>query len=64
MRCGESEDWGARIRASQQTRDALDVLEKKYDIDTKHLIRRLKGFISKLTDSDDFYFFNELKQRL
>lgn len=52
---------GARIRASQKTRDALSVLEEKYDDASKRHIRKLKAFISKLTDTDEFYFFNEDK---
>jgi len=52
---------GARIRASQQTRNALNALEIKYDIITKYHIRKLNGFISKLADNDEFYFFNEAK---
>lgn len=55
---------GARILASKQTRDALDVLEKKYDDVTKRHIRKLKGFISKLTDTDIFYYFNEDKTNI
>lgn len=52
---------GAKIEVSQQTRDALQELETKYDISTKHHIRKLRGFISKMADGDYFYFFNEDK---
>ena len=52
---------GAKIRASQKSRDVLDALEKKYDVVTKCRIRKLKGFISKLAETDEFYFFNEAK---
>ena len=55
---------GAWIWASQQTRDALHALEKKYDIATKSHIRKLKGFISKLSDTDVFYYFNEKKTNI
>ena len=55
---------GARILASKQTRDALDVLVRKYDDVTNRHIRKLKGFISKLTDTDIFYYFNENKPNI
>jgi hypothetical protein len=55
---------GARILASKQTRDALDVLVSKYDDVTKYHIRKLKGYISKLTDTDIFYYFNENKPNI
>ena len=55
---------GARILASKQTHDALDALVRKYDDVTKYHIRKLKGFISKLTDTDIFYYFNENKPNI
>lgn len=52
---------GAKIEVCQQTRNALQDLESKYDVATKFHIRKLRGFISKLEDGDFFYFFNEDK---
>lgn len=52
---------GARVVVCKQTRDALQELEDKYDVATKHHIRKLRGFISKLADGAFFYFFNEDK---
>ena len=50
---------GALIEVCSNTRDAIQVLEDKYDSATKYHIRKLKGFISKLQDGDLFYYFNE-----
>lgn len=52
---------GAKIEVCEQTRNALQDLETKYDSATQFHIRKLKGFISKLVDGDFFYFFNEDK---
>lgn len=52
---------GAKIEVCQQTREALQGLESKYDLATKYHIRKLRSFISKLEDGEFFYFFNEDK---
>ena len=41
---------GAKIEVCQQTRNALQDLESKYDSATKFHIRKLRGFISKLEE--------------
>ena len=52
---------GARIIVCQKTHEALLMLENKYDSYTKRHIRKLRGFISKLSDGDFFYYFNRDK---
>lgn len=51
----------ARIIVSDKTRCALKELEKKYDTVTGKHIRKLYGFISKLSDGEVFYYINEDK---
>ena len=50
---------GARILVCTETREALSALEKKYEQATGFHIRKLLGFLSKLTDGDCFYYFSE-----
>ena len=52
---------GALIEVCSRTSDALQKLQEKYDVLTRFHIRKLKGFISKLSDGDLFYYFNEEK---
>lgn len=52
---------GARIKVCSETRKALQDLEKKYDNATNRHIRKLNGFLAKLSDGDCFYYFNEEK---
>lgn len=51
----------ARIIVSDKTRCALKELEQKYDTVTGKHIRKLYGFISKLSDGELFYYINEDK---
>lgn len=51
----------ARIIVSDKTRCALKELEQKYDTVTGKHIRKLYGFISKLSDGEVFYYLNEDK---
>ena len=51
----------ARIIVSDKTRCALKELEQKYDTVTGKHIRKLYGFISKLSDGEVFYYINEDK---
>lgn len=51
----------ARIIVSDKTRCALKELEQKYDTVTGNHIRKLYGFISKLSDGEVFYYLNEDK---
>lgn len=51
----------ARVVVSDNTRCALKGLEQKYDTVTGRHIRKLYGFISKLSDGEVFYYLNEDK---
>ena len=50
---------GALVEVCSETREALQELENKYDIATHFHIRKLKAFISKLSDGQYFYYFDE-----
>lgn len=50
---------GALVEVGSETREALQDLENKYDIATHFHIRKLKAFISKLSDGQYFYYFDE-----
>lgn len=51
----------ARIIVSDKTRQVLKEFEQKYDTVTGKHIRKLYGFISKLSDGEVFYYLNEDK---
>lgn len=48
----------ARIIVSEKTKQALMELVQKYDLVTGRHIRKLYGFISKLSEGDVFYYIN------
>lgn len=50
---------GALVEVCSETREALQELENKYDIATHFHIRKLKAFISKLSDGQYFYYLDE-----
>lgn len=50
---------GALVEVCSETREALQELENKYDITTHFHIRKLKAFISNLSDGQYFYYFDE-----
>ena len=52
---------GARIKACKKTKNALAVLQTKYDDASRHHIRKLLGFLKGLSEGEYFYYFNEDK---